>query len=63
MTLYGDFKDFNDVLWHVEIHNENEGGDIDVHLSDTPVVLSTTSRGLFTPIKSRSMTIEVASYD
>lgn len=63
MTLYGDFKDFNDVLWHVEITNTTPGEPLNVHLGETPVMLSTTSRGLFTPIKSRSMTIEVATYD
>lgn len=62
MTLYGDFKDFNDVLWHVEITNTTPGEPLNVHLGETPVMLSTTSRGLFTPIKSRSMTIEVATY-
>lgn len=61
MTLYGGFKDFNDVVWNVEIHNNNTGeiNEFDVYLGETPVLLRTVSSGLFSPIKSRAMTIEV----
>lgn len=61
MTLYGEFTDVNEVKWYLEIYNSEGNDENDVYLGETPVIIATSSAGLFDPIKSRSMTIEVFS--
>ena len=60
MHYFADFKDIHMVPYRVEIWTE-EGGfsEFELKLADDPVIISTSSSGLFSPIKPQSCTINI----
>lgn len=57
------FSDINGVNYGVEILTDNVSTPVDIVLGGNPVVISSSSEGLFSPIKSRSCVIELVSHD
>lgn len=62
MHYFAHFKDIQMVPYSLEIWTE-EGGlsDYELTLADDPVIISTSSSGLFSPIKSMSCTVNIKS--
>lgn len=60
MKYNGYFQNINGVLCRVELKTKTIGNDVDLLLSgETPVLITTESDGILSPIKSRSCTISV----
>lgn len=64
MVLYSEFSSTNGHKYYLEINAIGVAGeDKDVDLGGTPVILVTDSSKIFDPIKSRSLSIELVSYE
>lgn len=68
MSVYkGTFSDYNNTQYRVEIDTHLVPGssseDASITMSDNPCVIASTSDGIFSPIKSRSCTLEIVSND
>jgi len=66
MSVYkGSFSDYDNNIFDVEIdaHLVSDSSERSIILSDNPCVINSDSSGVFTPIKSRSCTIEIVSND
>jgi len=64
MKYLGQFTNRNNELIEVDIiTNNSEAQTQEITLGDTPVVISQTSDGIFSPIKSRSCTITIVTND
>lgn len=64
MVLYSEFSSANGHKYYLEINAIGVAGeDKDVDLGGTPVILVTDSSKIFDPIKSRSLSIELVSYE
>lgn len=63
MNFYGYFNNLEGEHFGVEISTNTGSEEIDLILSDEPVVLKTSSGGLFTYIKSRGLSIDIVSKD
>lgn len=62
MLYTGSFKDINDNYFYtVNIVTPEEGESEELIFGSSPVTISTASEGLFTPIKSRNASIEIAT--
>jgi len=64
MVLYSEFSSANGHKYYLEINAIGVAGeDKNVDLGGTPVILVTDSSKIFDPIKSRSLSIELVSYE
>lgn len=63
MNFYGYFNNREGTHYGIEISTPTGAEEVDLTLSDSPAILKTSSRGLFSPIKSRSLTVEIVSKD
>lgn len=63
MNFYGYFNNREGTHYGIEISTPTGAQEVDLMLSDSPAILKTSSRGLFSPIKSRSLTVEILSKD
>ena len=64
MVLYSEFSSENGHKYYLEINAIGvDKEDKDVDLGGTPVILTTDSSKIFDPIKSRSLSIELVSYE
>lgn len=61
MLLYGTFKDINNVEYRVNFITPEEGDSEEIVFGSNPVIITTSSDGLFSPIKSRNATIEITT--
>ena len=52
MIYNGSFKDINEKIYNITLTTDAEGEDIALTLGGTPVVITTSSDGLFSPIKN-----------
>ena len=59
MNFYGYFNNREGTHYGIEISTPIGAQEVDLMLSDSPAILKTSSRGLFSPIKSRSLTVEI----
>lgn len=68
MSVYkGTFSDYDNHQYRVEIDTHLVPGssslDADIIMSDSPCIIASSSNGIFSPIKSRSCTLEIVSND
>lgn len=64
MVLYSEFSSENGHKYYLEINAIGvDKEDKDVDLGGTPVILTTDSSKIFDPIKSRSLSIQLVSYE
>lgn len=61
MLYIGEFSDINDNIYEVRINTGTSTVEVPITLSGNPVIITTSSDGLFSPIKSRSCSIEIVS--
>lgn len=59
MTFYSDFSDYKGKVYKIEITNSISGGDKNLVMGGNPCNIDSSSDGLFSPIKSRSASLEV----
>lgn len=59
MRYIGDFKDIAENAYQIQIFTIKGDGDLHLTLTDTPVIITNESNGLFSPIKSQSCTISI----
>ena len=60
MTFYSNFSDLNGKRYEIEIHSDG-GGEVDIVMGGNPCTITTSSTGIFTPIKSRSASLEIVT--
>lgn len=58
MTFYSDFSDNRGKVYKIEITNSSQGNDKNIIMGGEPCIISTSSNGMFAPIKSRSCSLE-----
>ena len=61
MTFYSNFSDINGKRYEIEIYSSSGSGEVNLTMGGTPVVITSASEGLFSPIKSRSATLEIVT--
>ena len=61
MLYKGSFKDINDKEYDIEIMSGNVSRQVDIIFGSSPVIITGASEGIFSPIKSRSCSIEIVS--
>lgn len=59
MTFYGQFADVKDKKYYIEINTPSGSQEIDFQCGNTPAVMTVSSGQIFSPIKSRSLTVEM----
>ena len=57
------FKDIDMNPYEVDIYTSQTGIDSEIKLAGNPVVVTTNSNGLFSPIKSQSCTVDIVTND
>lgn len=63
MLYKGYFSSNKDVEYYVEIQTGTTTTPVDLTFSGNPCIISTSSSGLFSPIKSRGCTLEIVSHE
>lgn len=61
MTFYGSFDNINGKTFNIEINTPTGNEEIDLIMGETSCTLNTSSDKLFSPVKSRSLTVEIFS--
>ena len=61
MTFYSNFSDIDGNRYEIEITSETSGQDVNLTMGGHPCVISSSSEGLFAPIKSRAATLEIVT--
>lgn len=62
MTFYSSFSDYKGKVYNVEIHSDNGNAqEYNIKMGGNPCTISSSSNSLFSPIKSRSASLEIVS--
>ena len=60
MTFYSNFSDLDGKRYEIEIHSDGAGEE-DIVMGGNPCIISTSSNSIFSPIKSRSASLEIVT--